>query len=51
MEKITLQINLVNAVLQYLGTRPYGEVFQIIEAIQKEAKEQTPQEVKAEEVQ
>jgi hypothetical protein len=51
MEKITIQINLVNAVLQYLGTRPYGEVFQIIEAIQKEAKEQTPQEVKAEEVQ
>lgn len=51
MEKITLQINLVNAVLQYLGTRPYGEVFQIIEAIQKEAKEQTPQEVKAEEMQ
>ena len=44
MEKITLQINLVNAVLQYLGTRPYGEVFQIIEAIQKEAKEQTPTE-------
>jgi hypothetical protein len=40
MEKITLQINLVNAVLQYLGTRPYSEVFQIIEAIQKEAKEQ-----------
>jgi len=29
---------LVNAILQYLGTRPYTEVFQIIEAIQKEAK-------------
>lgn len=40
MEKITLQINLVNIILQYLGTRPYGEVFQIIDAIQKEAKEQ-----------
>jgi hypothetical protein len=24
----------------YLGTRPYQEVFQLIEAIQKEAKEQ-----------
>ena len=41
MEKITLSTQLVNGILQYLGTRPYGEVFQIIEAIQKEAKEQT----------
>jgi len=40
MEKITLSTNLVNAILQYLGTRPYTEVFQVIEAIQKEAKEQ-----------
>jgi hypothetical protein len=38
MEKITLSTNLVNAILQYLGTRPYTEVFQVIEAIQKEAK-------------
>jgi hypothetical protein len=45
MEKITLPINLINGVLQYLGTRPYGEVFQIIEAIQKEAKEQIPVEM------
>lgn len=41
MEKITLSTQLINGILQYLGTRPYGEVFQIIEAIQKEAKEQT----------
>ena len=40
MEKITLSTNLVNAVLQYLGTRPYADVFQLVEAIQKEAKEQ-----------
>jgi hypothetical protein len=39
MEKITLSTNLVNAILQYLGTRPYTEVFQV-EAIQKEGKEQ-----------
>jgi hypothetical protein len=47
MEKITLSTNLVNVILQYLGTRPYTEVFQVIEAIQKEAKaasEQPPQE-------
>jgi hypothetical protein len=40
MEKITLSANLVNAILQYLGTRPYTDVFQLVEAIQKEAKEQ-----------
>jgi hypothetical protein len=40
MEKITLSTNLVNAVLQFLGTRPYADVFQLVEAIQKEAKEQ-----------
>jgi hypothetical protein len=40
MEKITLSTNLVNAILQYLGTRPYADVFQLVEAIQKEAKEQ-----------
>jgi len=38
MNEIKLSTNLVNAILQYLGTRPYTEVFQIIEAIQKEAK-------------
>ena len=43
MEKITLSTNLVNAVLQYLGTRPYADVFQLVEAIQKEAKEQQQQ--------
>jgi hypothetical protein len=40
MEKITLSTQLVNAIMQYLGTRPFGEVFQMIEAVQKEAKEQ-----------
>ena len=42
MEKITLSTNLVNAILQYLGSRPYADVFQLVEAIQKEAKEQQP---------
>jgi hypothetical protein len=41
MEKITLSTQLVNAVMQYLGSRPYADVFQLVEAIQKEAKEQT----------
>jgi hypothetical protein len=38
MDKITLPVNLVNAVLGYLGKRPYEETFQLIAAIQEEAK-------------
>jgi hypothetical protein len=34
---IKLSVNTVNQILGYLGSRPYLEVFQIIEAIQKEA--------------
>ena len=48
MEKITLSTQLVNAVLGYLGTRPYQEVFQIIEALQNEAKNQPKPEVQTE---
>jgi hypothetical protein len=40
MNEITLSTQLVNAILQYLGTRPYADVFQLVEAIQKEAKTQ-----------
>jgi hypothetical protein len=40
MEKITLSTQLVNAVLGYLGARPYQEVFQLIEGLQNEAKNQ-----------
>ena len=43
MENITLPIDLVNAVLQYMASRPYGEVFQLVGAIQAEAVKQTPQ--------
>jgi hypothetical protein len=37
---IKLSVNTVNQILGYLGSRPYQEVFQLIEAIQKEAKAQ-----------
>ena len=37
-DKLSLSVNLVNAMLAYLGTKPYQEVFQLIDAIQKEAK-------------
>ena len=36
-QTITLSLNLVNGVLQYLGTRSYGEVFQLVQAIQEQA--------------
>ena len=39
MKEITLTLPLINTVLQYLGTRPYQEVFQIIAEIQKQAQE------------
>jgi hypothetical protein len=37
MEKMTLSMALVNQILGYLGARPYQEVYQLIEAVQKEA--------------
>jgi hypothetical protein len=40
MEKLQLSTQLLNSIMGYLGTRPYQEVFQLIEAIQSEAKNQ-----------
>jgi hypothetical protein len=40
MEKLQISTQTLNQIMGYLGTRPYQEVFQLIEAIQKEAKEQ-----------
>lgn len=39
-QDITLKLSLINGILQYLGTRPYGEVFQIVQAIQEQASPQ-----------
>lgn len=45
MDKITLSVQTVNMIMGYLGTKSYQEVFQIIEAVQKEvAAQQTPPE-------
>jgi hypothetical protein len=41
MQNITLPVELVNAILQYMGSRPYGEVFQFVAAIQEQAAQQT----------
>lgn len=36
-QDINLRLSLLNGVLNYLGTRPYGEVASIIQAIQEQA--------------
>jgi len=41
-EKINLDVALVNAILGYLGSRPYQEVFQLVSAIQEAAKPKEP---------
>jgi len=40
MEKLQVSAQLLNSILGYLGTRPYQEVFQLVEALQTEAKNQ-----------
>jgi hypothetical protein len=40
MDKVTLSIQLVNQVMAYLGNQPYQQVFQLVDAIQKEAQAQ-----------
>jgi len=41
-KKVELTLNLVNAVMQYLGSRPYAEVANIIQAIQEQVIPQMP---------
>jgi hypothetical protein len=40
MDKITFTTQLVNQIMAYLGSRPYQDVFQLVDAIQKEAQAQ-----------
>jgi hypothetical protein len=39
---ISLTLSLVNGILQYLGTRPYAEVFPLVQEIQAQAMPQVP---------
>ena len=48
MENLTLSTQLVNQILGYIGTRPYQETFQLIEALQKEAQANIAEQPKAE---
>jgi hypothetical protein len=36
MEHANISIQLLNSILQHLGNQPYAQVFQLIQAIQKE---------------
>lgn len=36
-QDISLKLSLINNVLSYLGTRPYGDVFQLVQEIQAQA--------------
>jgi hypothetical protein len=45
MEKIALTTDLINGILQYLGSRPFVEVAGLINEIQKQAGEQGAQPV------
>lgn len=38
MKDVTLSVEVLNAILGYLGSRPYQEVYQLINAIQEAAK-------------
>lgn len=40
MQKIIVSVEILDKVLGYLGTRPYQEVFQMIQALQNEAANQ-----------
>ena len=40
MNDISLSLNLVNAIMGFLGKQPYEQVFQLINAINEEAKGQ-----------
>ena len=44
MENLVISTQLLNNILAYLGTRPYQETYQLITALQDEAKEQLPEE-------
>jgi hypothetical protein len=45
-QDVTVKLSLMHGILGYLGTRPYGEVFQIIQALQEQVSPQVavPQE-------
>ena len=43
MNELKLPVELVNAIMQYLGSRPFVEVVGLIQAVQQEAAKQGAQ--------
>jgi hypothetical protein len=39
-DKITLSMDLVNQIMGYLSTKPFAEVYQLIQAVQQETQDQ-----------
>lgn len=50
MQSVNLTVDLVNAILGYLGTKPFTEVAQLINAIQTQVAPQIQQETPVEPV-
>lgn len=48
METINVPVSLINAILQYLGSRPYVEVANLIAGVQQAATPQAKEEASAE---
>jgi len=42
MQEIKLSVQTLNMVMSYLGTKPFQEVFQIVELVNKEVQAQQP---------
>lgn len=36
-KNFSMPLNLINGILQYLGTKPYAEVYQLVQSIQEAA--------------
>ena len=41
-QEVSVSLPLINGIPQYLGTRPYGDVFQLVNAIHGEVQPQIP---------
>lgn len=42
MQEVKLSVQTLNAIMSYIGTKPFQEVFQIVELVNKEVQAQQP---------
>jgi len=43
MQTVNVSVELLNGILAYVGSRPFSEVYQLVNRIQAEAQPQLPQ--------